>query len=44
MNITDYWPMQSLNVTQLTSEQLEKLLNMLPKYTMVNYDLLKEHI
>ena len=36
--------MQSLNVTELTPEQLEQLAHKLPKYTMVNYDSLRKEI
>ena len=41
MNSMDYQLMQSLNVTQISPEQLEKLSHKLPKYTMVNYDFIK---
>ena len=44
INVLNYLLMQSLNVTQCTPEQLEKLLHKLFNYTVVNYDLLKEHI
>ena len=41
MNITDYWLMQSLNVTQLSLAQPERLSHKLPNYSMVDYDSLK---
>ena len=44
MNIMNYQLMQSLNVAQLLQGQLEKLSHKLPNYTMVNYDLSKQHI
>ena len=36
--------MHSLNITSLTHAQLKKLSHNLPNLSMVNYDLLKEHI
>ena len=42
MNIMDYQWLQSLNITQLTSEQLKKMSHKLPNYNMVNS--LKEYI
>ena len=38
MNIMDYQLMQSLNITKLMPEQIEKLSDKLPNYTVVNYD------
>ena len=36
--------MQSLNVTNLTLAQIEKLSHKLPKYSMVNYCLLRKQL
>ena len=51
MNITDYQSMQSVNISmqsvnisKLTSKQLEVLAYRLLNYTMVNYDSLRGHM
>ena len=38
MNIMDYQIMWSINITNITQDQVEKLSHKLPNYSMVKYD------